>query len=164
MSLFLLPIWWTLSDTRASNVKIRDYVKDIWRFEVMALALTIFLFTYHWGAEMTSFTMLMKQNAGLQMNDISYIYFEVGIVMSVIIFMLGYYKEKHGFDPMNAIFTAVGFSAFSQLTFYWSGSFNAMLFNQFLHAIGDAFFIYFWLNAIPKLFSYDQAVLGTPRR
>ncbi|MEZ7891235.1 MAG: MFS transporter [Candidatus Wallbacteria bacterium] len=156
LSLALFPLWRLLSDTRASNVRVKDYVKDIWRFEVLALAATIFLFTYHWGAEMTSFTMLMKQNAGLQMSDISYIYFEVGIIMSVIIFFLGYYKEKHRINPLDAIFIASGFSAFSQLTFYWAKSFEMMLFNQFLHSIGDAFFVYFWLNAIPQLFSYER--------
>lgn len=155
-SLLLLPAALTLSDTRAVTIKIRDYLDDIMRFDTAVLALTIFIFTYHWGAEVTSFTMFMKNEAGMDLASISAIYLEVGLLMSAIIFTLGIFKERHGLKPVTAIYIAVAASAGSQLAFRYVNSFEGMLFNQLFHAVGDSFFMYYWLNIIPTMYRYER--------
>ena len=156
MSLAMLPIAMTLSDTKAVSIRLRDYLDDILRFDTIVLALTIFIFTYHWGAEVTSFTMLMKNEAGMDLGSISLIYLEVGLVMSAIIFALGIFKQKHGLKPVTAIYIAVAASAGSQLAFCYVRTFEGMLLNQFFHAIGDSFFMYYWLNIIPTMYKYER--------
>ncbi len=156
MSLAMLPIAMTLSDTKAATIRIMDYLDDILRFDTFVLALTIFIFTYHWGAEVTSFTMLMKNEAGMDISAISMIYLEVGLLMSAIIFALGIFKERHGLKPVTAIYIAVAASAGSQLAFRYVSSFEGMLLNQFFHAIGDSFFMYYWLNIIPTMYRYER--------
>ncbi|HNY12297.1 MAG TPA: MFS transporter, partial [Candidatus Wallbacteria bacterium] len=156
MSLALLPLAMTLSNTKAVNIKITDYFDDILRFDTFVLAATIFIFTYHWGAELTSFTMFMKNEAGMDLGSIAIIYLEVGLLMSAIIFALGIFKQRHGLKPVTAIYIAVAASAGSQLAFCCVNSFEGMLFNQLFHAIGDSFFMYYWLNVIPTMYKYER--------
>lgn len=156
MSLIIVPLAMLLPNTRASSVRLRDYLADIKRPETAVLALSLFLFTYHWGAELTYFTMFMKENVRMTTAEVSHIYLTVGLAMSAIIFPLGYFKDAHRLAPRHALYVAVLFSSASQLGFHAVGSFEAMFWNQIVHSVGDAFFIYYWFNIIPSLYTYER--------
>lgn len=156
MSLFLILFSRTLPDTRVQSVRLKDYHNDIFSFKSLIIAANLFLFTYHWGAELTSFTVFFKTYAALDNNLISYIYLEVGLLMSFIVFTLGYYRERIKLDPLCALLIAVAASGGSQATMCYCTTFTTALINQFFHAIGDSFFIYYWLNIIPATFKYEK--------
>ncbi|HOT75413.1 MAG TPA: MFS transporter [Candidatus Wallbacteria bacterium] len=156
MSLFLIFLSYFLTDTRVSSVKLSDYKDDIFSFDSLLIAANLFLFTYHWGAELTYFTLFLTKSAALSLNDVSYIYMEVGFVMSAIIFSLGIFKEKIRLKASAALLIAVAFSGGSQIAMFHIRDLDGALFNQFLHSIGDACFIYYWLNIIPETFKYEK--------
>lgn len=156
MSLALIAMSFFLSDTRAASVRLSDYKDDILSFDSLLIAANLFLFTYHWGAELTYFTLFFNRNAGLGLDGVSWIYLEVGLVMSAIIFTLGAFKHRIGLAPRAALMIAVAFSAGSQLSMRGTYGLSGALFNQFLHSIGDACFVYYWLNIIPATFKYEK--------
>lgn len=158
MSLPLLPVAFFLPSARTSKAaRISEYYREIARPEVAALAATLFLFTYHWGAELVSFTMLMKKGMGLSLASISYVYLEVGLVMSAVIFTLGISGGRLKIPLRAAIVAAALISASAQASFVFAGSFYGAFANQLLHAVGDALFVYYWMNAIPRVFAYERA-------
>lgn len=156
MSLTLIIFSILLPDTKVTKIKFKDYYDDIFSFTTFIIALNLFLFTIHWGAELSYFTILLKEKIKLNFNEISYIYFEVGLIMSLIIFSIGVFKSKLNINPNIALYFAVFLSSMSQLTIGFSKNFIHVFINQFIHAIGDAFFVYYWLNIIPKTFRYEK--------
>ncbi len=156
MSLLLIFLSFFLTDTRAAKVNISDYKKDILSFDSLIIAANLFLFTYHWGAELTYFTIFFNKNAGMGLTQISYIYLEVGFLMSAIIFALGIFKASVRLEPRTALLIAVAFSGGSQISMIYVTGLEGALLNQFFHSIGDACFIYYWLNIIPATFKYEK--------
>ena len=156
MSLLLIFFSFFLTDTRVAKIKISDYKNDILSFDSLIIAANLFLFTYHWGAELTYFTIFLNKNAGLCPSDISYIYLEVGFLMSAIIFALGIFKARIRLAPRTALLIAAAFSGGSQISMVYVSGLGGALTNQFFHSIGDACFVYYWLNIIPATFKYEK--------
>ena len=156
MSLPLIFFSFFLTDTRSARINLSDYKQDIFSFDSLLIAANLFLFTYHWGAELTYFTVFFTRGAGLGLNDVSWVYLEVGLVMSAIIFSLGIFRERIKLEPRAALMIAVAFSGGSQLAMIYAAGLPGALFNQLLHSIGDACFIYYWLNIIPRTFKYEK--------
>ncbi len=156
MSLFLIAFSFFLTDTHVSKIKLSDYRNDIISFDSLLIAANLFLFTYHWGAELTYFSIFLNKNASLSIDGISYIYMEVGLLMSVIVFSIGIFKSKIKFGPRAALMVAVAFSGGSQAAMYFVSNLSGAFINQFFHSIGDALFLYYWLNIIPATFKYEK--------
>ncbi len=82
--LFLLLILFVFSiqDTTGNKVKILEYKKDFFRKDVLLFSLVLFLFTLHWGAESTSYGLLLKNYFELDL-------FTSGIYMAAALVPLG---------------------------------------------------------------------------
>jgi len=134
------------------SMKLQDYLKDIWRPEVLFLVLCTFVISSHYGVEQTSFTLLMKKDLQFSGIQIGAIFSWVGIWIAAITILAGGL-----FDRTRRLLLLMGLSIFVSGLFRSLtasvNSFSSILLIRLGHTLGDAFFILLQGVLVVSIFS-----------
>lgn len=87
LTFLMLPLVWSLKPTPISAVSLKDYKADFSDLKVVAFALWIFLFTTHWGAEMTCYGLFLREDLGLSFTGLG-LYFAGEFLAMVLTFLV----------------------------------------------------------------------------
>jgi len=149
LSSLFLPI------THTIKVKLFEYKKDIFNKEVLFFVLIVFLFTLHYGAEGTSYSLFVKENFNLGLDKVGL--FIAGANIFLIIGNIYFARKvQKGFDPKKVFYFALIISGLGHILFsiqtdvWWSFAFRC------LHEIGDGAMIFSIFYGIVRIFNIDR--------
>jgi MFS family permease len=135
--------------------EIKKYFVDIKRKETLALAMIIFIFCLHYGAEDTSYTLFLRENLGLGMAEMAFF-------LSVTIFFLlggavytGYFSDNKKNIFYIAIFSML-VSGAGSLLFSTTGNPVLSFFYRCIHEIGDGSFMVASSIGLVRVFSKER--------
>lgn len=145
----LLPI------TETVKVKLFEYKRDIFKKEVLFFVGIVFLFTLHFGAEATSYSIFVRDTFNLGMD-------KVGMFMAGanVFLILGniYFARKvnKGYDPKKVFYYALIISGLGHALFaiqsdvWWSFAFRCF------HEFGDGAMIFSIYYGIVRIFDIER--------
>jgi MFS family permease len=70
--LLLVPAALYLAPTRLAKVRVREYFRDLSDLRVVLFAGWLFLFTMHWGVESTCYSLFLRREMGLSMQQMGW--------------------------------------------------------------------------------------------
>jgi MFS transporter, DHA1 family, quinolone resistance protein len=148
--LIITPIGYFITKNKTYNNNIEKYKTDLYKTKVFFLITIVFLFTLHWGAEQSVYSLYLTNTLGLTTTG-------AGIFVSIPIIFLGigqYYVGKNldkKLKPRTALYSGLILSGLGHIGFSYPYLISAFLF-RIIHEIGDAFLIIFVMVSIYKLF------------
>ncbi|PIU21239.1 MAG: hypothetical protein COT15_03430 [Candidatus Diapherotrites archaeon CG08_land_8_20_14_0_20_34_12] len=144
----------SLKDAKRTKVKIEEYTKGFFTKEVLLFLIPLVLFTFHWGAEVTSYTLFLKQAFALNT-------FETGLYLSIPVIFLGIvaylggkWIDKKG-DYKKLFAFAILISGIGHITMIYPNlaiSFTSRI----VHEIGDGLAMTAIVYWTAKLFKKDK--------
>jgi DHA1 family quinolone resistance protein-like MFS transporter len=145
LGMFFLTLW--LKPTTITRTRLVQYEKDFLNTQNILLAVIIFLFTSHWGAEHTSYILFIKQAFGLDM-IFSGLY--VAIPMAALGIAAYFYGKKidHRTDFKKLLLYGMVISGVFHILMV-NPNVYASFFFRILHEVGDgiaAISMVFWIS------------------
>lgn len=141
--------------THTIKVKLFEYKKDIFKKEVLFFVLIVFLFTLHYGAEATSYSLFVRNTFNLGLDKVGL--FMAGANVFLIIGNIFFARKvKKGFDPKKVFYFALIVSGLGHILFsiqndvWWSFAFRC------LHELGDGAMIFSIFYGIVRIFKIDR--------
>jgi len=133
----LLALSFILPKTKRSREKLKSYKQDIFSRKFVILALVLFLFSLHFGAENVSYALFLKTNLHLNFEHI-------GMYMATAVFFAAFVSLLAGFktNKENTIklFTlGLLLSGFGHILMVQNNVYLSLLF-RIIHEIGDALY------------------------
>ena len=172
--LFLLiaPLGLLLPGTLAQIFEPANYKRDLLRREVMLFAAVTFLFTYHWGAEKTVYTLFLKESLGFSQTGTGMFICVTVIALSAACLIYGRLLDRGGTSLRRLIWAGVWLSAIGHILLALAQSQAQAWVFRIIHELGDASFMVFSYIMTSNLFSRSRigggagfiaqvAVLGT---
>ncbi len=148
--LVLLVLSFFVGKISFSYQPLLKYSKDFFKTKVLFLCLIVFLFTLHWGAEGTVYSLFLVNNLGLTTTS-------AGIFMAIPIFFLALFsylagkKIDTGIKPSTILFIGLLLSGFGHIVLVYPVVLVSF-FARIVHEIGDALLLIFIYVSIYKLF------------
>ena len=155
--LFPIILTYYLPKTEVSFNEIKLYFSDIMHRRTIIFLSLLFLFTFHWGVEHTSYTLFLKNNLSLST-------LQMGLYMAPPIIGLGLFaiyigkKYDKGLSQKNILFIAF---ILSGLGLFFMAFFNNVYVSfifRIIHELGDGAFAIFMLTGTSNYF--PKARLG----
>ncbi len=145
----LLPI------THTFKFKLIEYKEDIFRKEVLLFMLVVFLFTLHFGAERTSYSLFLQNSFGLNLQQ-SGLFIGTSIIFLAFSALFFGYKVQRGFKPRHVFYiglfvSGIGHVLLSLQTNVWLG-----LAIRCIHEFGDGAMIFSIYYGIVSIFDVDR--------
>ncbi|RLJ08881.1 MAG: hypothetical protein DRP16_00460 [Candidatus Aenigmatarchaeota archaeon] len=149
--LFLIPFVYRFRPVQKYKIRLIQYPKEFFK-KAKLLSLALFLFTLHWGAESTSYSLFLKNNLGLNV-------FWTAVYISIPLIIFGLFALKFG----TVIDKKINFKFLFLLGLVVSGAGHILMtcplvwlsfMFRILHEIGDAMVEVAMLFWISKLFSF----------
>lgn len=143
-----------LDDTMRADTTLDQYTGDLFRREVLLLGAVLFLFTLHWGAEVTSYSLLLANDHGLSRTWLS-------VFMATPIILLGLASRNIGraidINGTNPRFFLVGLvlSGFGHIAITYPLIPVSFAF-RIVHEIGDALVVVYTYVVISTMFSRER--------
>lgn len=141
--------------TQTVKVKLFEYSRDIFNKEVLFFIFIVFLFTLHYGAEATSYSLFLRDNFSLTLDKIG-----LFIAGANIFLIIGNWifanKVQKGFDPKKVFYFALVVSGLGHILFsiqtdvWWSFAFRCF------HELGDGAMIFSIYYGIVRIFNIDR--------
>lgn len=148
--LCLIPLAYLMAKNKTYESKIAEYKLDLYKTKVFFLMIVVFLFTLHWGAENTVYSLYLVTNLALTKSG-------AGIFMAIPIFVLGiasFWVGKRldiGIKPITVLTIGLILSGVGHIVLAYPDLIIAFI-ARVVHEIGDAFLIIFIFVSIYKLF------------
>jgi MFS family permease len=146
--LFMTPL---LLPVKAAFPKFREYICDLRQPGVIRFILWLFLFSLHWGAEMTSYGLFLRENLSLSLPAMGW-YMGLEFIALAATCLWAGPRCDEGLD--QNLLTAAGLllSGFSQILMcvhpVWFS-----LFWRCVHGVGDGLIVVVMYSGISRLFS-----------
>lgn len=131
-----------------------QYKGDLWRKEILLFIILIFVFTMHWGAEGTSYSLLLKKNFGLEQNSIALYMGSVWIIFGFFIYFISR-KIADTTSINKIIYPGLILSGLGHILFTYPSLPLSYLF-RLIHELGDAAFEMFLLVGIHRYFPVER--------
>jgi len=151
---FILPfVFLSLLGERVPGARISlpEYTSDLRRPGVLVLAVVVFLFSFHFGVERTSFTLFLKDVLGQDTGQIGLTYLYISLVLAPVMMVTGVVSDRLH-RPLEVGLLALLFSCIGNAAMPWIGSLGWLLAARFVHVVGDGAFIVFQSVIIANLF------------
>jgi MFS family permease len=172
--LFLLiaPLGLLLPGTLAHIFEPAVYKKELFRRDVIIFSLVTFLYTYHWGAEKTVYTLFLKESLGFSQAGIGIFIGLTVILLATACLLYGRLLDRGTASLRRLITLGLMLSSVGHILLAFSQTrLQAYLFRS-IHELGDASFMVFSYVMTSNLFSRARvgggsgliaqvAVLGT---
>ncbi len=148
--LIITPIGYFITKNKTYKSNIEKYKTDLYKTKVFFFVIIVFLFTLHWGAEQSVYSLYLTKTIGLTTTG-------AGIFIGIpIIFLgIGQYLVGNNLDkklkPRTALYSGLILSGIGHIGLSYPYLTSAFLF-RIIHEIGDAFLIIFVMVSIYKLF------------
>ncbi len=141
--------------THTFKFKLFEYKKDIFRKEVLMFIAVVFLFTLHYGAEATSYSLFLKTRFALNMGEIGM--FIGGAVIFLALSAL-YYSKKiaRGFDPKYVFYIGLIFSGIGHVVFALQQDVIFAFIIRCIHEWGDGAMIFSIFYGIVRIFKIER--------
>lgn len=152
LSLSLLLPCLFLRDIEPSRFSLKVYSKDFFRKEVILFALIIFLFTLHWGAEITSYSPFLKQHFHLTKLGIGLFMAPPLLLLSISSFFFGKLMDR-GMNEKTLLYLSLALSGTGIIFMALSKSVLLSISFRFMHETGDAAFTIFRYVGITNFFA-----------
>ncbi len=141
--------------TQTIKVKLFKYRKDLFNKEVLFFIFIVFLFTLHYGAEATSYSLFLRENFTLNLYNVG-----LFIAGANIFLIIGNWifanKVQNGFDPKKVFYFALIVSGLGHILFsiqsdvWWSFAFRCF------HELGDGAMIFSIYYGIVRIFNIER--------
>jgi len=133
---------------------IEHYRGDLWGKEIFRFITLIFIFTLHWGAEGTSYSLLLKENFGLSQQALAWYIGTVWLVFGYFIFYVG--RNITETTPFRKIiYPGLVLSGLGHILFTYPFIPFSYLF-RLVHEFGDAAFEMFLVIGIHRYFPSER--------
>ena len=154
--LFFITIVFTLLVRRIGTFRysLEHYRGDLWKKEVFFFILLIFVFTMHWGAEGTSYSLLLQENFGLDQTSMALYIGSVWIIFGLFIFYISR-KIQDTTSLKRIIYPGLILSGAGHILFIIP-SLPFSYFFRLVHEFGDAAFEMFLLVGIHRYFPTER--------
>ena len=168
----ITPLVAGLPKTRTHIFDPALYRKELFKRNVVVFALITFLYTYHWGAEKTVYTLFLRDCLGFSQPEIGVLIFVTVMLLAIGCLVFGRLLDRRVATLPRLIVAGLCLSAAGTVLLAFSGNrFQAYLFRA-VHEIGDGSFMVFSYVMTSNLFSRARvgggsgflgqvAVLGT---
>lgn len=147
LSIFMLP------KNKTAKFEIMHYKKELLQTKALFMLLVVFLFSFHMGAESTSYGLFLKNNLKLSPLYIGIYMGSAITVMALGVSIIAKYNKKIGIKNILflGLFLSGGFLILMTVQNPWL-SFTFRI----LHEIGDSAFFFFLFYGVLKLFHLDR--------
>jgi len=141
--------------TQTFKFKLFEYKRDIFKKEVLFFMFIVFLFSLHYGAEMTSYTLFLKHNFSLNLGT-------MGLYMaSAIVFLAGAEiffgrKVQKGMDPKHVFYFGLLVSGIGHVLFSIQSDVWISFIFRCVHEVGDGAMIFSIFYGIVKIFNIER--------
>ncbi|MFC1655796.1 MFS transporter [Patescibacteria group bacterium] len=141
--------------THTFKFKLFEYKKDIFRKEVLMFIVVVFLFSLHYGAEATSYSLFLKTNFAL---DIGQIGIFVGGAIIFLALSVLYYSRKiaKGFDPKYVFYIGLIVSGIGHIIFALQQDVILAFIARSFHEWGDGAMIFSIFYGIVRIFKIER--------
>ncbi len=151
---FILPfVFLSLLGERVPGARISlpEYVGDLRRPGVLVLALVVLLFSFHFGVELSCFTLFLQDVLRQDTGQIGLTYLYISLVLAPVMIATGVLSDRIH-RPFALGFVALLCSGIGNTVMPWIGSLGWLLAARFLHVAGDGAFMVFQSVTIANLF------------
>lgn len=134
---------------RTAISRIQAYREDFFQREKLLFSLGLFLFTFHWGAEMTSYTPFLKNSLGLSFAGAGWYMGTSLLGLAFGAFFTGRLADRFG-SIRNLIYTGLFLSGIGQILMTVPNAPVSLLF-RVIHEFGDGMvevLIFFWVSSL----------------
>lgn len=141
--------------THTFKFKLLEYKKDIFRKEVLMFILVVFLFTLHYGAESTSYSLFLKTRLNLDLAQMGM--FIGGAVVFLALSAL-YYSKKitQGFNPKYVFYIGLIASGLGHILFSIQHDIVLAFVFRCIHEWGDGAMIFSIFYGIVRIFNIER--------
>ncbi|MEK6973357.1 MAG: MFS transporter [archaeon] len=143
-----------LNDSKTSQIHVEEYKKDFMTKKVLLFLIPLLLFTFHWGAETTSYALFLKQAFSLDTGMMG-IYMSIPVIcLAIVSYFGGKWIDKKGAYKKMFLF-AILISGIGHILMIYPNLYVSFFF-RVMHEIGDGLAmiaIIFWTA---KLFEKEK--------
>jgi MFS family permease len=154
--LLIVPLGLLLPGTLAQIFEPAGYKKDLLRREVMLFAAVTFLYTYHWGAEKTVYTLFLKESLGFSQAGTGLFIGVTVLVLSGACLVYGRLLDRGTASLRRLIFAGVWLSAIGHILLAFAQTQAQAWLFRIIHELGDASFVVFSYVMTSNLFSRSR--------
>lgn len=146
---FILP------KTETFYFKLAEYKKDLLRPHILVFLAMLFIWALHFGPEVTSYGLFLKENLGLN-------YIEMGIYMGTTIMIMALwvkfalYLLKRKWPILHILYWGIFLAAIGSFIMTIEDV-RISYMGRFIHEAGDAFMMVFLYYGLRKLFKKERA-------
>lgn len=115
---------------------IQHYKGDLFKPEILFFIIIIFVFTLHWGAEYTSYALLLKNNLNLDQTVTGLYLGSAWIIYGIFIYFVSRHVDKDTFLS-KTLYLGLVLSGLGHILFIYPNIFYSYLF-RLMHEFGDA--------------------------
>jgi MFS family permease len=132
-------------------VSLPEYCRDLLKPGVVAFAVVVMLFSFHFGVEAACFTLFLEDALHMGDTQIGATYLYISLVLSVVMLLTGLLSDR-AHRPLLVGFLAMVCSGAGNLVIPWIGSLGWLLAARFVHVVGDGAFMVFQNLTVANLF------------
>ncbi|MBD3156735.1 MFS transporter [Candidatus Peregrinibacteria bacterium] len=141
--------------THTFKFKLLKYKEDIFRKEVLLFMLVVFLFTLHFGAEKTSYSLFLHTRFNLNLEQTG-LFIGTSIIFLALSSLFFGHKVQRGFNPRKVFYiglfiSGIGHALLSLQTNVWLG-----LVIRCIHEFGDGAMMFSIYYGIVSIFDVDR--------
>ncbi len=141
--------------THTFKFKLMEYKKDIFNKEVLFFMLIVFLFSLHFGAEATSYSLFLKTNLNLNLSQIGF-YVGGAVIFLALSALFFSWKVQKGFDPKKVFYIGLIISGLGHILFSIQDNVLISFLLRCFHEIGDGAMIYSIFYGIVRIFNIER--------
>jgi len=149
----LAPVALFLPRTATSVFAPASYRKEIFRKDVIFFAMVTFLYTYHWGAEKTCYTLFLKESLGFSQAGIGTLIGVTVIILATASLLYGRMLDVRIASLAKLFVAGLWLSALGNILLALSTTKQQAWLFRSMHEIGDASFVVFSYVMTAALFS-----------
>ena len=134
-----------------TRTSLPGYGRDVRQPGVLVLAVVVLLFSFHFGVELTSFTLFLEDVLHQSKEQMGYTYLYISTVLVVVMLLTGFVSDRVH-RPLAVGLLALLCSGVGNAAMVWVGSLGWLLVARFLHVMGDGAFMVFQSVTVANLF------------
>jgi len=134
-----------------SRISLPEYGRDVRQPGVLVLAVVVLLFSFHFGVELTSFTLFLEDVLQQSKAQMGYTYLYISAVLVGVMMVTGLVSDRVH-RPLAVGLLALLCSGVGNAAMVWVGSLGWLLAVRFVHVVGDGAFMVFQSVTIANLF------------
>ncbi len=143
-----------LDDTTRVDTTLDEYSSDLISGEVLMLGAVLFLFTLHWGAEVTSYSLFLANDLRLSRSELA-VYIALPIILlGVASRNIGRAIDRNGNNP-RIFLGGLALSGFGHAAMTYQHLPISFIF-RIVHEVGDALAVVYTYVVIATLFSRER--------